>query len=387
VGQMWAAEPTQILDLGAGKGSLSLAAVGRWTDARVVTVDIDSRARSHLRSAFGNAKVAHHSHLRANALNARLPEIIGQTSGAVDGAVCNPPFVLPPWRRCYSEILHDAGFVECVASAREVEAPMLFLAQNMRIIKSGSTLGIILPDSLVSSVRYQSFRRDLLGNYWVRRVIKLPRHSFRGTDAQAHVVIIEKRRAPSEFVSLCRLDESGRLTTERVVSRECAVSRMDFDYHSETEGQAFGRNLSVSLAELGVEVKRGRVEQRNAVARSLSAVHTTDIHLSSVGRWIKFPTQKLDGESVGAPHSMLYAEKGDILLARVGRNLDEKIVGVLSGRVAITDCIYRIRAPTAIRAELLAALSSSRGRSWLRSRSYGVSALQLPKSALLEFVL
>jgi type I restriction enzyme M protein len=382
---MGAAEPTQILDLGAGKGSLSLAAVARWLDARVLTVDIDSQARSHLRSVLGNANGAH-LHLRANALDIRLPEIIGRASGVMDGAVCNPPFVLPRWRKCYSEILHEAGFVECVASARQVEAPMLFLAQNMRILKSGSTLGIILPDSLLSSARHQGFRSELLSNYWVRRVIKLPRHSFRGTDAQAHVVIIEKRRSPSALVSLCRLDESGSITMDRVVSRESAIIRIDFDYHSETGEQTFGR-LGNSLAQLGVEVKRGRLERRNAVAEGLPAVHTTDLHRSSLGRWVKFQTPELDPEKTERLSSMLYAEKGDILLARVGRNLDEKIVGVLSGRVAITDCIYRIRAPASIRPALLTALSSSLGRSWLRSRSYGVSALQLPKSALLEFVL
>lgn len=76
VSQMACAQPTQVLDLGAGGGSLSLAAMNRWTDARVVTVDIDSKARTNLHSIFDGAKARHHSHLRVNALDVRLPDII-----------------------------------------------------------------------------------------------------------------------------------------------------------------------------------------------------------------------------------------------------------------------------------------------------------------------
>lgn len=78
---------------------------------------------------------------------------------------------------------------------------------------------------------------------------------------------------------------------------------------------------------------------------------------------------------------------GDILIARVGRNLEAKVLGVSAGNVVLTDCIYRIRAPEAMRNELLSALSSADGRQWLSSHAYGVAAKHLTKFDLLSFPL
>jgi type I restriction enzyme M protein len=142
----------------------------------------------------------------------------------------------------------------------------------------------------------------------------------------------------------------------------------------------------VSLADLAVDIKRGQVENRVARDSGIEALHTTDISIDDVGRWVDLPGRfDLDQNSVVS--SMVIAEPGDILVGRVGRNFDAKIVGVKSGRALLTDCVYRLRCVPHVRNKLLQALTSSEGRLWLRSQAHGVSATQLTKSALLTFVI
>ena len=91
------------------------------------------------------------------------------------------------------------------------------------------------------------------------------------------------------------------------------------------------------------------------------------------------------GEKKKIEGHFICAEPGDILLARVGRNLEYKIIGVAEGYPVLTDCIYRIRVQEEHKKHVLQQLSSVEGKAWLSSRCYGVSAKQLSKADLLTF--
>ena len=81
------------------------------------------------------------------------------------------------------------------------------------------------------------------------------------------------------------------------------------------------------------------------------------------------------------------AEVGDILLARVDRNLHQKIGIVASGAAVLTDCIYRIRLPREARARAFLSLSSETGRADLKALTKGVSARLIGKADLLDMPL
>ena len=95
VDQMHWLAPAKILDLGAGCGSLSIAAGGRWTDAELLTVDVDGRASARLQKLFAARWGSRHSHIRADALSSNLPKLISAKTDSIDVAVCNPPFITP----------------------------------------------------------------------------------------------------------------------------------------------------------------------------------------------------------------------------------------------------------------------------------------------------
>jgi len=371
--------PDHVVDLGAGAGTLSVAAAARWKNSKFLTVDVDASARA---AVTGALRGANHTHIRTSALNLDLPERIRKKGASPDAGVCNPPFILPRWRRDYVEILRDAGFDYLPSVARDIEAPALFLAQNMRILAVGGTLGIILPDSLISADRYRWFREGLLANYRVLSVLKLPRNSFKGTDALAHVVTILNERPSGETIHLSRLID-GAASRGLDLSVKDALERLDVDYHLTRASRALIVHTGRSLESIGAVVNRGTFPVHVAVEKNLRFFHTTDIRSEDRGAWIDVPRPRRS--SVLAAGRAVVAEPGDILLARVGRNFAVKVIGVRSGSAVLTDCVYRIRVAECHRDGLLKALASADGAAWLNGQAHGVSATQLPKSALMQF--
>ncbi|WP_206743886.1 methyltransferase, partial [Thiomonas arsenitoxydans] len=127
-------KPKVVLELGSGSGALCSAAASRWHDARLVTVDVDRQAPKRL-DAEHNGPSLKHSHFVHDALDEALSDKIGLRLGTVDVAVCNPPYIRPRWRSDFGKILEDAGLSGALASLRDAGADLLFLAQNLRLLR------------------------------------------------------------------------------------------------------------------------------------------------------------------------------------------------------------------------------------------------------------
>ncbi|MCA3022890.1 MAG: N-6 DNA methylase [Rhodocyclaceae bacterium] len=387
VSQMTNVRPSQLLDLGAGSGSLSHAAVQRWRDVDVLTVDIDAQPAAKLQNLLRRSGSGRHWHIQADVLSERLPELVSRRSSSIDAAVCNPPFITPRWRRGFAEILEDAGLSGALPAVADADAALLFLAQNLRLMAPKATLGIVLPDTLISAAKYRAFRRDLVNRYCVSKVIRLPRRSFQNTDAQAHILIISKGRSPTNQIELRGLSQDYALGDQIFVDPDQATLRLDFEYHFSRQGSIHRAATGITLASLGSHVQRGSFSGTDRFSSGFPVLHTTDIQPQARGSWchISGSTErhKLDMLWVAANKAC----PGDILVARVGRNLEQKVIGVYEGIVAISDCVYRVEVPKRYRDQVLAQIASARGAEWLASRAYGVSAKQLTKSDLLNFPL
>lgn len=74
-------------------------------------------------------------------------------------------------------------------------------------------------------------------------------------------------------------------------------------------------------------------------------------------------------------------------MARVDRNLHEKVAMVGSGRAAVTDCIYRVRVSAEVRASVFGALRSPVGIASLLAATKGVSARLLGRADLFDLPL
>jgi type I restriction enzyme M protein len=221
-----------------------------------------------------------------------------------------------------------------------------------------------------------------LARYKVEAVIKLPRGSFHGTEALASILIFKTEAASSGPVRLYKFTPQRQLTRAVEVPADKAVERLDYDFHALRFREATSTKPQLTLATVCLDLRRGSLENSVAKTRELEVFHTTSMNSAQLGRWIHLSSQTGNAE---LEKTLVIATSGDILVARVGRNLTEKICGVASGNALLTDCVYRLRVHPQHRDSVLAQLSSKAGREWFESRAYGVGARQLTKIDLLSF--
>lgn len=375
--QLGSLNPARVVDLGAGEGSLSASVVARWPTAKIVTVDIDPSTNASLHKKLEEVGCDEHTHFVHNALDPSLPDLVG-ANGSFDLAVCNPPFFRPPWSRDYADILQSAGMEDACGSVAEVTAEILFLAQSLTLLGDGGKLAIIVPDSLITTDRAKNFRKALLCNHAVEKVIQLPLNSFLETDAQCFIIILDKGGNSAEGVQLINVDADHVFSEPFVVNFEDAIERLDFNFHVLQQNRS-GRYTT--LRELGAEIYRGSISTVERKTAYYPVFHTSDYKFVSDGK-IELPV------SNNLHHfGKIVAAAGDILMARVDRNLHEKIGIVTVGSAILTDCVYRIRVPEGARHPAYAALLSETGRANLRARTKGVGARIIGKADLLDMPL
>jgi type I restriction enzyme M protein len=368
-----------VIDLGAGDGALVSEAWRMWDRARFVTVDIDGTASSiHLAGITG----AGHTHHIGDALDRDLDKKIGIGYGAVDSALCNPPYLRPRWRRHFADILEDAGLSDVVPEFSALPADILFIAQNLRFLRQGGKLGLILPDGLIAGEKYMRLRQTLATEHQLERVIELPRGIFKRTDAKAHIVVLAKRAPTSEPIRVQRLDVSGELTPAIEIEPSAASLRLDYSYLEARDDlrKRESRTRRQTLAHIARLVSRGVYSSASLRQCPFPVFHTTDFgaELVEVPRSFTLSKRGL------AQAAGVIAMPGDILVARIGRNLEQKICKVTHGPIAISDCILLLRVAPAHQTNVFRYLRSNPGRLAIRSASHGVGARFITPQALLQ---
>jgi type I restriction enzyme M protein len=372
IGQLETSGKPRVLDLGAGDGSLALAIRRRWKKASITTLDIDETVEGRIRTSFGSSSSSHHRHVTADALDEHLPALL--SASEFELAVCNPPYMRVQWRESFRRILGEVGLGELHALPSDVlTSEVMFIAQVLRLAREGAEIGLIVPDGLISGLRARPIREALLSRTNVRKIVQLPRGSFRHTDAQAHVIILRNEPSSGGKIRIGSLSSTGE-NSVRLISTEDAARRMDWNFYS-----TLAPLRGASLRQLGATVTRGSLSSKEARAFLSPVFHTTNFKDTRSG------VAYLAGGSV--PSGPTTAEPGDILLARVDRNLEEKVCMVHQGSATITDCILRIRLPEELRQKAFVALTSSFGKDAIRRAARGVGARMLGKEDLLDMEL
>lgn len=370
--------PSTVVDLGAGHGSLSASVAKCWPDAQFLTVDIDDECQLPLKQNIFHAGALKHKHQIADVFDAKLPQTI-PFAGSIDLAVCNPPFFRPEWKREFLDILEDADMVDACSSIKDVTAELIFLAQNLRLLKTGGTLAMIAPDGMITGKKTESFRRALIEKFSIECVLQLPPKSFHDTEARCFILVFKKARPLNKKIKIQRFDYESGLSIPLEITNLEAINRLDYDFHFAKKSSEY---KATSLRLLGAEIKRGSLSNTKARYANLPVFHTTDF-AGFVNGEVSF------GSTDGYLHppKSVVARPGDILLARVDRKLHEKIAIVTSGEVVLTDCVYRIRVPENSSQAVFNALRSQDGISKLLAVSKGVGARLLGKEDLLDISL
>lgn len=365
---------TSILDLGSGGGSLTVAAARRWAEARIQSVDIDVGAEQCIRLGMASAGHLAHEHLVADVLDEDLPDMMGGNS--FDLAVCNPPYNRIRWREGFARILADAGLGRLHTIPTETfQADIMFVAQILRVTEPEAEVGVIVPDGLISGRRSRAVRHALLERVRIMRVIQLPRGSFQGTEAQAHVIVFRNEPGRGESVEISNLNVEG-ISPPVTICCEAAKTRMDYGFYRSTTGTV---RRTFTLRGIQAEITRGSLSSVEARKSGEPIFHTNGFNQKSAFAY-HLSDQPIGGDRAGRR----IAEPGDILLARVDRALQRKICVVTRGRALLTDCVYRIRVPATWRDLVARGLLSDAGQAALSRASRGVGARMLNKEDLLD---
>ncbi|WP_250481217.1 N-6 DNA methylase [Caballeronia sp. GAOx1] len=379
-------QPRLIVELGSGRGALASAAWDRWQRAQVITVDVDQAARSLLegRSARKSGSYRHHVH---DALDDDLADWIGVSLGSVDVAVCNPPYVRPRWRNSFGRILEDAGLSGSLKSIHDAGADLLFIAQNLRLLRQHGKLGLILPDGLITAGKFEGVRRALLREHLVEQVIQLPRRVFSGTEAQTYLVVLAKKSGETSSVTLRQINAEGVISPPVSVPSDLAQRRLDYSYHVST--RARGSNCrgdhARSVRNMTLNITRGSFSSQQIAKCNWPVFHLGDF---VPGDPVVPKRFRLSQRALGAlPPRTKISMPGDILVARVGRNLHEKVAIVEHGPCVVSDCVFTLKVREENRQPLLTFLASQAGRRALDASAHGVGARFLSSSDLMELEL
>lgn len=370
---MGKSRPGLALDLGAGDGALVRQASMVWKGTHFITVDIDKTAGSVELPASGGDKFKHYV---ADALSKNLSELLAVNLGDADAALCNPPYIRPGWKKHFGEILEEAGLSHVLPRMSDAPSDLLFIAQNLRFLRPGGHLGLILPDGIIAGERFQTFRETLARKHKIERVIELPRRIFKGTDAKAHIVVLAKDGGGSNNIKIQRIEDDGALSGSIALPSDFAKMRLDYSHYRTQDERG---NEGLTIRDVAVMAARGNCSSSQRREMSVPVFHTTEFNAFGTVP----PSFILDKRS-SLVATGLVAIPGDILVARVGRNLESKVCIVRKGRVILSDCVFALRVLPAYREQVFNFLTSQAGREALVSASHGVAARFITTEALLN---
>ncbi len=355
-------KPNWIVDLGSGNHSLTNSASVRWSSAHFASVDVEEGA---------HPLTSNVTFVKGDMLNRNDQDTLFEKVGEVDLAICNPPYIPVPNSSDLRLLLQRAGMHKSVGLKR-LTGDIVFLAVSLVLLRHQGQLGIIIPDTILTSKYFEPVREDLLTQEIVS-IIELPIGAFKGTEAKAHILVLRKGIGQSGLVKICRADVTGTVDGAIEIAPLKLVKRMDYSFWSQSHRVEIGGR---TLFDVGAKIERGKYSAKELRKLGLPFFHTNDFPLSG----------SLSVDTYSYSRSVPTAEVGDILLSRVGSRCLGYVCIVRKGKIQISDCVFKISVPRQYQEELFIALRSEYGQAWLRALSHGVCAKVISKQDLFDFV-
>jgi type I restriction enzyme M protein len=232
-------------------------------------------------------------------------------------------------------------------------------------------------------------RRALLRQHLIEQVVQLPRGVFKGTEAQTYLAVLSKMDGETDQLTLRQMGSDGQLSSAVDVPQELAAKRMDYTFHAQASStlrlQEGYRRIQVGDAL--TDVIRGSICSSEIRGFPTAVFHLGDFAKPDGKNNIRIVPKRFslrDSEARTMSRNAHLAWPGDILLARVGRNLHNRLALVGHGPCVISDCIFALRATEEHRERLYRFLESDAGQRALATSAHGVAARFLSKRNLLE---
>lgn len=370
ISNMKSLSPLSVLDMGIGTGCLTKHAIKRWEEATFYGTDIDKNV-----SIFINKKFPKINFFEVDVLSNKFPKKVEFFNGEIDVAICNPPYNEKVSIKGYQELFEISG-LPSLNKFKFISGDLIFLAQNLRLLKPGGELGIILPDSIITGHNFQNLRENLLNNHSIDSIIELPDRVFHKTEAKAHIVTIKAHVNSNDPICVTRSNNKGKCDEILLVNKSKLIERMDYKYIS--------YNLSITnscdgrkLKNIEVDISRGNTTKISLEKKGVNYYHTTNIN--------NLDTNHLKFE--GYNKNLRTVKRGDVLLSRVGKRCLGKIEFINHDfPLEFSDCLYRLRFKDVNDAlKFYTKIKSNEGQNWLNAISHGTCSKVISKADLINF--
>ena len=236
--------PNKIIDLAIGGGSLLIEAIKRWENSTYYGNDIDEKCCENICKNYKNIKKCFNQDIFLKSTIKTIKKEIGK----VDLCVGNPPFHLINQDNDIKDILKSYKLDKQYKS-NYIPAEVIFILQCLEILKTHGTLALILPDGFFVNSYLKNFRKFLIENYTVEKIIELPSNIFEKTDAKTHILVLNKSKPfQNNIISLIK-----DLHTINI-SKDNAIHRMNYSFYSILNKYEKYKNIS----SLDIDFIRGK---------------------------------------------------------------------------------------------------------------------------------
>lgn len=358
-----------VVDFAVGEGALLRAVQERRGSTKLIGFDVDQLMVNVASNSLVGSDIR-----RGNGLLARLSA--SSLAGRI-GVVGNPPFIGE------SEDRHGwlkRAFKGLTGKLGQDRAEIQFLARSLLTARAGNgRVVIVLPIGFADGDVYRRLRTLLMTQYRLLRCIEMGSDVFANTEARTVILVIDTIGAPSDEVEICEMP-AGVKTPICICKKVLTPgARLDARYHKAMNLTAM--SAGPQLKDFKVTIVRGIVSRKEAETLNIVALHTTDLGRAQDGRLV---TSRL---CASTDERHVVARRGDILLPRTGSRVRWMPVLVESGAAPITDHVFRIRAPLAIRKMVIDSFNHPSFSDWLHGVSKGVCATVLTKGELMQMPL
>ncbi len=359
--------PNKIIDLAMGEGSLLIEAQEKWTEAQYYGNDIDKKCCKKLEENYNDIHTFNYDIF----LNSSMVNIKKEID-SVDLCIGNPPF--------YKIILDDEIKIllkefnlQHLYNSEHISSEVPFILQCFKILKENGVLALILPDGFFTNNCLKSFRKFILSNYQIDKVLELPANIFEHTKAKTHIIILENRKPTDAFVNLYAYNENCI-----TIDKDEAIKRMDYSFYKSIDN--FHDEIN-TLENLDIELFRGRPKYKLDDIEKIHMLHSTNFKLRK-----EVFSNRLKSINKIKRHEDKIAQKDDIVIVRVGSSCLGNVGIVEKGYFVVTDCIFVIRIKDKnLRNIVYLSLKSEMGQRWIQSHAKGVAARHITLEEITKF--
>lgn len=353
----------QIIDLGAGEGALTHAALERHPNSSALLVEIDAlHVETLLATMPKNTRI-----VKGDALD------IGWEAGLkADIVISNPPYGMLPLTESIIAMLSKTS-LQVPTNGGWVRGDAAFVARAWMCATQGTGVGLIVASPLIRDPSFRQLRKILVNQLRGLCITQLDTNVFYGAEVQAFLITGMRSPSRKRKVLLRKASINGTIVDELEIGWNDAVNRLDFDYYRIMEKLGASSSLVPdTLASVGTSIVRGSRSNNDFKNLGLEAFHTTDF-------------KRFSGELPLNGHHPNYkiARPGDILIPRVGSRCLLNQARVIRGEGLFTDCVYRLCVTPHAGERVWRTISSSFGTEWRLANASGNCAKHLTVQTLL----